>query len=64
MGIVLPPDDAGALADAMVEAVNDPEARRLRGRSAHAEAADRYAWERIGSELCDLVGEVSAVRNS
>ncbi len=63
-GWLLPPDDAGALADAMVEAVNDPEARRLRGRSAHAEAADRYAWERIGSEYCDLVGEVSAVRNS
>jgi glycosyltransferase involved in cell wall biosynthesis len=63
-GWLVPPDDAGALADAMVEAVNDPEARRLRGRSARAEAADRYSWERIGAELADLVGEVSAVRNS
>jgi glycosyltransferase involved in cell wall biosynthesis len=50
-GWLVEPDDAEALAAAMVAAVNDPEDRRLRGRRARGEAVDRYAWRTIGSDL-------------
>jgi glycosyltransferase involved in cell wall biosynthesis len=50
-GWLVEPDDAGALAEAMVAAVNDPEDRRLRGRRARGEAVDRYAWKSIGGDL-------------
>lgn len=50
-GWLVEPDDAEALAEAMVAAVNDPEDRRLRGRRARGEAVGRYAWKTIGSDL-------------
>ena len=50
-GWLVPPDDVVALADAMVEAVDDPAGRRARGARARAEVADRYAWSQIGSDL-------------
>jgi glycosyltransferase involved in cell wall biosynthesis len=58
-GWLVPPDDAGALSDAMVEAVNDAPARRRRGQRARGEAIGRYAWREIGLDLTELVGEVS-----
>jgi glycosyltransferase involved in cell wall biosynthesis len=59
-GWLVEPDDAGALAEAMVEAVNDVPGRRRRGQSAREEVAGRYAWRQIGLDLTDLLGEVSA----
>jgi glycosyltransferase involved in cell wall biosynthesis len=53
-GWLVEPDDARALADAMVAAVNDPEDRRLRGRRARGEVVGTYAWEIIGNDLADV----------
>ena len=50
-GWLVPPDDVGALAAAMVEAVNDAAARRLRGQSARGEVVGRYSWRQIGADL-------------
>lgn len=50
-GWLVKPDDALALADAMVAAVNDPEDRRLRGHRARGEVVGTYAWESIGNDL-------------
>jgi len=62
-GWLVEPDDAEALAEAMVAAVNDPDDRRLRGRRARGEAVDRYAWKTIGSDLALVAdGLVDAVR--
>ncbi len=61
-GWLVPPDDAGALAAAMVEAVNDAPGRRRRGQNARAAVEGRYAWRQIGLDLNDLAGEVSAAR--
>lgn len=58
-GWLVPPDDATALADAMVEAVNDAPARRARGEHARAEVTGRYAWQQIGSDVTELVGEIA-----
>ena len=59
-GWLVPPDNAEALANALVDAVNDPGARRIRGQSARGEVVGRYGWERIGSQLAELAGELSS----
>jgi len=53
-GWLVPPDDVMALADAMVEAVDDPAGRRARGARARAEVAGRYAWSQIGRDLTEV----------
>ena len=50
-GWLVEPDDAPALAEAMVAAVNDPDDRLLRGRRARGEVVGRYAWKTIGTDL-------------
>ncbi|MGV1047151.1 MAG: glycosyltransferase family 4 protein [Solirubrobacterales bacterium] len=60
-GWLVPPDDVGALAGAMVEAVNDPGDRRLRGQRARGEVVGCYAWRQIGSEIAALARETTLV---
>jgi glycosyltransferase involved in cell wall biosynthesis len=43
-GWLVPPDDVGALADALVEAVDRPEERRRRGEAALAHARASFSW--------------------
>jgi glycosyltransferase involved in cell wall biosynthesis len=59
-GWLVPPEDPQALADAVVEAVNDAPERRRRGRRAREEVVDRYAWRGIGADLARLVEELAA----
>ena len=63
-GWLVPPDDAEAFAAAMVEAVNDPAGRRLRGKRARTEVAGRYAWHQIGLELAERAAAISRVEAS
>jgi glycosyltransferase involved in cell wall biosynthesis len=50
-GWLVPPDDAGALAAALVEAVNDPDERRRRGERAAEDARARYAWPALAERV-------------
>lgn len=50
-GWLVPPDDREALSAAMIEAVNNPAARRRRGRRARGVAEANYTWEQIGGRL-------------
>ncbi len=59
-GWLVPPDDLGALADAMVEAVADAPGRRRRGRSARDEVAGRYTWRQIGLDLVAAAEDCAA----
>jgi glycosyltransferase involved in cell wall biosynthesis len=61
-GWLVEPDDAAALAAAMVAAVNDPEDRRLRGHRARGEVVGRYAWEGIGRDLAAVAEDLVAIR--
>jgi glycosyltransferase involved in cell wall biosynthesis len=54
-GWLVEPDDPTTLAAAMVEAITDPDERRLRGRRARDEVVGRYAWSEIGREAAALV---------
>jgi glycosyltransferase involved in cell wall biosynthesis len=57
-GWLVPPDDEGALMEALVEAVNDEEERRRRGELAHAAARARYAWPALARGLAHVYDEV------
>lgn len=59
-GWLVEPDDADALGEAMLEAVNDPAGRRARGTAARGEAERRYTWRAIGAALAGELREIEA----
>ncbi len=54
-GWLIPPDDLGALVEAMLFAVNEPAARRRAGEAARREVHRSYAWAAIGARLAGIV---------
>lgn len=46
-GLLVPPDDADALAEALIRILKDPELARRMGEAGHARARDRYSEERF-----------------
>jgi glycosyltransferase involved in cell wall biosynthesis len=60
-GWLVEPDDPAGLAAAMIEAIADPDERKLRGLRAREEVVGRYGWSEIGREAAALVrGAVAA----
>ncbi len=51
-------DDEPALAEAMVQAVNDPPERRRRGELARRAAVERFSWPSIAARLASVLIEV------
>jgi len=60
-GWLVEPDDTGALAGAIVAAVEDDADRRQRGERARSEAVERFSWSRLGEELAEVVRTVDTV---
>jgi glycosyltransferase involved in cell wall biosynthesis len=56
-GWLVPPDDEGALVEALVTAASEPEERRARGERAHAES-HHYAWPVVARRFAALYEEV------
>lgn len=52
-GLVVPPDDPGAFAEALLRVLDDPALGARLGRRAHEQARDRFAWERVAAILLD-----------
>jgi glycosyltransferase involved in cell wall biosynthesis len=50
-GWLVPPDDAAALAGALVDAVNRPDERRRRGERAAEAARARYSWPALARDV-------------
>ena len=50
-GWLVPPDDERALAEAILEAVNDDGLRQQRGAAAYIAARARYSWPALGEKL-------------
>jgi len=59
-GWLVPPDDAGALADALVAALGDPAERARRAAAARETALERYAWPALAGPLAAVLDEVAA----
>ena len=53
-GLLVPSGDAAALADAIVELVDDPDRRRLMGVAGQRTVRERYSADRMVKELKDL----------
>jgi glycosyltransferase involved in cell wall biosynthesis len=60
-GWLFEPEDRDALTDALLEAVNDPEERRRRGRLAQEEAIHRLSWPTLAARLDRVLSEVAGV---
>jgi glycosyltransferase involved in cell wall biosynthesis len=57
-GRLVPPDDPGALADAVVDLLADEPARQQLGSAARVIAEERYSWERIAKRLGEIYEEL------
>jgi phosphatidylinositol alpha-mannosyltransferase len=53
-GLLVPPGEPAALADALAELLGDEARREAFGRRARAIAQERYSWERIAKRLAEL----------
>ena len=53
-GLLVPPGDAAALAEAVVQLLEDEPRRRTLGAAARSIAEQRYSWERIADRLLDV----------
>jgi glycosyltransferase involved in cell wall biosynthesis len=60
-GWLVEPDDAGALAGALAEAMGDPVERRRRGRRAWRAARERYSWPALAGAFAEVLDEVADV---
>ena len=57
-GWLVPPDAEEALADALVDAVNDPGKRARKGQAAYEVARERYAWPALAENVAALYEQV------
>jgi len=58
-GWLVSPDDEAALADALVEAVADPDELVRRGQAAARDVAERFAWPAIAERLGETLAQAA-----
>jgi glycosyltransferase involved in cell wall biosynthesis len=63
-GWLTEPEDEDALKQAIVEAVEDPAARRRRGSESREVVCEHFSWKRITAEFAGLLEEVVGQRRS
>jgi phosphatidylinositol alpha-mannosyltransferase len=59
-GVLVPPGDEAALAEALVGLLEDEPRRRSLGESARRLAVERYSWDTIAERLQEIYEEVAA----
>jgi glycosyltransferase involved in cell wall biosynthesis len=59
-GLLVPPDDEDAMADALVRIVNNPDERRQMGEIAYERSRARYSWPALAERVARVYDEVSA----
>jgi glycosyltransferase involved in cell wall biosynthesis len=59
-GLLVPPDDEGALAEALVTMVNDREKRMEMGETAYKRSRERYSWPALAERVARVYDEVTA----
>ncbi len=62
-GWLVEPDDVGAFGAALLDAIDDPAERALRGIRGHAIAVERYGWQALAQRFADVLDDaVDATR--
>ena len=61
-GLLVPPGDAPALADAIVSILRDDEARAAMGRAARTDFLERFTARRMAAEMLDVYRHISGVQ--
>jgi glycosyltransferase involved in cell wall biosynthesis len=57
-GWLVPADDEDAMVEALVQAVDDSEERRRRGRNAYEASRARYSWPALAKEVATVYDDV------
>jgi glycosyltransferase involved in cell wall biosynthesis len=57
-GWLVPPDDEDAMTEALVEAVNNGDARRRMGDTAYERSRARYSWPALAERIARVYDEV------
>jgi phosphatidylinositol alpha-mannosyltransferase len=63
-GLLVPPDDPAALADAIVALLADEPRREQLGRAARTIAQERYSWDRIAQRLAEIYEALAGSRDA
>jgi glycosyltransferase involved in cell wall biosynthesis len=58
IGMLVPPGDHNALAEAVVDMLGDEPLRQRRGAAGRELVRRRYAWEQIAARLVDIYEDV------
>jgi glycosyltransferase involved in cell wall biosynthesis len=57
-GLLVPPDDEDAMAEALIRIVNDDDARRRMGAAAYTRSRARYSWPALAQRVAGAYGDV------
>ena len=63
-GLLVPPGEPAALADAIVALLADEPRREELGRAARTIAQERYSWDRIARQLAEIYEALAGSRNA
>ena len=61
-GLVVPPKDTQALAEAVVSVLSNPEKRRAMGEKAYLKATTDLSWDRIAEQTMGVYEEAAEAR--
>ena len=59
-GLLVPPDDPQALADALAALLRDPDRRQRFGARGHARVRAEFTWDTVARRYLDILGTVSS----
>jgi glycosyltransferase involved in cell wall biosynthesis len=57
-GLLVPPDDENAMAEALVRIVDNDDERRRMGETAYVRSRERYSWPALAARVAETYGEV------
>jgi glycosyltransferase involved in cell wall biosynthesis len=57
-GLLVPPDDEDAMAEALVRIVNDNDKRKRMGENAYLRSRERYSWPALAERVAETYDEV------
>jgi glycosyltransferase involved in cell wall biosynthesis len=63
-GLLVPPGEPTALADAIASLLADESRRQELGRAARVIAQERYSWERIAERLAEIYDNLAGSRDA